>query len=99
MPWKECFLKRNTGFFAPETGLNLRSGPGIHNSKIVTLRGDSYSITLTGKLNGLWAEVEVELWEGNCCEEDCKVINNYKGWIKLLDNKGYPNVWFYTRGC
>lgn len=99
MPWMQFLLNKNVEFYAPETGLNLRKGAGIDQEKIVTLRGDVFEIKLTGKTNGLWAEVEVEKYDSHYCTGAHILEQKYKGWIKLLDDKGYPNIWFYSRGC
>ena len=76
----------------------MRSGPSTEYEKVQTLKGDTYIITCTGKTENLWAEVSVDYYEDHPCNGGSKV-QNWKGWIKFLDDKGFPNIWYYTRGC
>lgn len=104
--WKDFLEKynRNTlGYYANDPGLNIRKGPGIENDKIMTLRGDEMEISLTQEYQGLWAKVEVTHYKVHPCSQsepgDDEILKKFKGWIKLLDDDGTPNVHYYPSGC
>ena len=98
--WME-FMKSNRTSYSPHDriGMNLRKSPEVKDNKIATMRGDLFSIQLTGTTQGLWAEVKVEQYDVHPCEGDSKTLNSWTGWIKLLDDSGYPNIWYYPSGC
>ncbi|MEM7655284.1 MAG: hypothetical protein AAF399_04080 [Bacteroidota bacterium] len=99
--WMDFFLHFSPTLFPRALGvnMNLRTMPFAHSKRLTTMTDDAFFIRLTGKTNGLWAEVEVQEWEGTYCEDQGKLQNEWTGWVKLLDDRGYPNLWFYTRGC
>lgn len=82
--------------------LNFRSAATTRSKVYATLNSDKFFVTPTGKTEGNWAEVEVVEYTNSYCEVsevDENVVNRWTGWIKILDDKGHPNIWFYTRGC
>jgi hypothetical protein len=101
--WKDFLLSERSGYYPNvKEGLVLRKKPSIKSESIVLLKQEDpsdYMITLTGKTQGLWAEVKVTTNGFYPCVEAKVKKRNYSGWIKILDNKGSPNIWFYTRGC
>ena len=57
------------------------------------------------KTQGNWAKVEVinYIFEDNFggeSGEDClyKELNRKTGWLKAIDNSGFPNIWFSVSG-
>ncbi len=85
--------------FYPEAALNLRKSPSPTAEKIETM-SFQHEISLTGKHEGPWSHVKViKLKEGRC--EGNEDVEEYEleGWIKVLDDSGTLNIWFYTRGC
>jgi hypothetical protein len=98
--WREFLLNTpHTYHVLPENGLNLREGPSKNHPVIQKLSHDQHQIMLTGNSKGLWFEVRAELWPVHPCFGGEKATQTYLGWIKALDDKGYPNIWFPTRGC
>lgn len=98
--WMDFLLTGHTLF--PESlniKMNLRVKPEAGAQLLANLSDDRFCITPTGKSQGLWAEVKVAQYEEAYCSGNDKVIGNWTGWVKLLDDKGHPNLWFYTRGC
>lgn len=79
--------------------MNVRTDPSASASLVVTVTGENFEIEPTGKSEGLWAEVIIKKYDSDYCEEPHNLIDTYKGWMKMVDDSGYPNVWFYTRGC
>ncbi|MFC1887441.1 hypothetical protein ACFLYK_01385 [Candidatus Cloacimonadota bacterium] len=99
MSWMQFMIKRDDVFYALDSDINLQTGVGAAKENILTLRGDIFEIKLTGKTKGLWAEVVVEEYDSHICVGDHNLLNKYEGWIKFLNDSGYPNIWYYTRGC
>lgn len=79
--------------------MNLREKPGIEAQKLVSLKGDAFIITLTGTFEGLWAEVNVTEYTEHPCLEGRLTGRKWTGWLKLLDNQGFPNIWYHPSGC
>lgn len=80
--------------------MNLRSQPNTKGKVLAVLTNDQFFVTPTGKSQGMWLEVKVVKHKEAYCEgsgED--VIDSWTGWIKFVDDKGHPNMWFYSRGC
>lgn len=85
--------------FYPETSLNLRKSANASGEKIETL-GDLHEITLTGEHNGQWSKVKViKLKEGRCQGGQDMEEYELEGWIKVIDDSGNLNIWYFTRGC
>lgn len=83
----------------PTQGLNLRKGPSTKDAVLAKLLGENYLIKLTGKREGFWMEAKVEYWTEHPCNGGEAATKTYTGWIKALDDKGFPNIWYFTRGC
>jgi len=91
------------GYYANDPGLNLRSAPTIKGKRIKTLKGELMQITPLNVNQGMWAKVRVRKLKRTPCETNLSEKENTEyvltGWIKILDNDGTPNVWFYPKGC
>ncbi|MFK7926209.1 MAG: hypothetical protein AB8H47_29945 [Bacteroidia bacterium] len=98
--WLQFLVDNHHAYYPSEYGLNLRKGPGVSHERLFTVKGDLYRIQLTGKTAlGLWAEVNVEEYNKHPCDDGELTGKKWTGWIKVLDDTGYPNIWFDTRGC
>lgn len=104
--YRDYLIKKTSevlGYYANPPGLNLRTGPSTEYEIIKTLKGDTWQITLTTQYEGAWCKVKVTEHKEHPCVSgdfsDNNIINEYEGWIKLLDKKGIPNVWHYAKGC
>jgi len=103
----QTFLSNNAnhflGFYANDPGLNLRECPNTNSKIIKTLRGDLNQISPTNEHIGLWTKVKVIINKEHPCGTDLteeeNVIEELEGWIKIVDDNGLPNVWYYSRGC
>ena len=93
--------KSDGGLFPRESmALNLRGGSGANHPKIATLRGELIDITPTGQKKGMWLEVEVVRYDVHFCTDgQGHIAERWRGWLKAVDDQGYPNLWYYTRGC
>jgi hypothetical protein len=100
MPWADFLPLVQSDFHPlPTQGLNLRKGPSTKDPVIAKLLGENYLIHLTGARKGFWMEAIVEYWPEHPCNGGESATKNYTGWIKALDDKGFPNIWYFTRGC
>lgn len=79
--------------------MNLRAKPEASSELLAQLSDDRFFITPSGKSHGLWVEVKVVQYEDAYCSGNDTIVGNWTGWVKLLDDKGHPNLWYYTRGC
>ncbi len=98
-PWISFMSDPNRTFFTMSYGMNIREQPNINATRILTVKGDQFEIEPTGKTKGLWAEVVIKEYNSVYCEEPHHLIKTYHGWMKILDDEGFPNVWFYPKGC
>ena len=87
--------------------LNLRETPILGSHKIKCIPGNDWDDDLSEfeilEHNGDWARVQVQLkvvdQEALTKDdhEDCypyKVKEELTGWIKLVSEKGFPNLWY-----
>jgi hypothetical protein len=93
--------KSDGGLFPRESmALNLRQGPEATHPKVATLRGELIDITPTGQKNGLWLEVDVLRYDIHVCTDgQGHIAERWRGWLKAVDDAGFPNLWYHTRGC
>jgi len=99
--WKTYFTNINNGNIVTTLyNMNLRTAPSANSNKVILVKKlydheeTLYIVKLTGNFQGNWAEVNVEVWdsvEGYCFKENAKQRIAH-GWIKYLDDKGFPNV-------
>ncbi|TGK50532.1 hypothetical protein EHQ16_05325 [Leptospira kanakyensis] len=98
--WNNFLLQYQKHLY-PLIPLNLRSIPDKNGNKIVLVKNQKFEIILTGQISENWAKVNVNEYSDD--EQDCgsnaKVLNKYSGWLKITDDNGTPNVWFYPKGC
>ena len=79
-------------------GLNLREKPSIDSNIITIINSDSFTIIPSNTTFRQWIYVDIIKYDKHPCEGG-KRITKLRGWIKLIDDKGFPNIWYYTRGC
>jgi hypothetical protein len=79
-----------------DMGVNLRKQPKTGDNKILLVKGSRYGIVFTGATEDLWAEVTVKRFGKTPCrkpESNEKALEEWTGWIKVIDDSGVPNVW------
>jgi len=96
----------NTGVNLERSCLNLREKPSIKSEKIECVPGNDwpsreYNHMKVLDVNGDWAKVKVTYY---CIGEDfgdeaavgCtgKILRTSIGWVKAMDDNGFPNIWF-----
>ncbi len=94
IPWIDFMSNPSHHFFANNYGMNVRSEPRASAERITAVKGMKFTIIPTGATDGLWAEVIIKEYDAEYCEENRKLIRESRGYMKILDDKGYPNVWF-----
>ena len=106
LDWQEFLIEKSgrfLGFYAKDPGLNLRTNPTTNSEILKKLEGNLFQIIPTQESNGLWTKVNVKKYIKHPCAEKFNESENLeyelKGWIKIIDEKGKPNVWYYARGC
>ncbi len=102
LSWIDFLKGKSDGRLFPRESMaiNLREGSGASHSRITTLRGELIDITPTGQKKGLWLEVDVVRYDVHfCADGEGHIADRWKGWLKAVDDQGYPNLWYYTRGC
>ena len=106
LDWQQFYFDmRNQllGFYANEKGLDLKIEPSLNSKTIKTLKGDLFEITPTDQTKGNWTKVKVKKHKKHPCVSDFKEKENIEyevdGWIEVIDTKGKPTLWFYSRGC
>lgn len=85
--------------------MNLRTTATVNSDRIMVVRKVNESknlhlVKMTGNFEGNWAEVEVHIWEeNNYCDQRAYGDRIIKGWMKYLDDKGFPNVFPVSFPC
>ncbi len=97
--WKMFVVYSGRTFYTMNYGMNVRTTPKANGDLVLMVKGDEFEIEPTGKSDGLWAEVIIKEYNSEYCEEPHDLIKTYHGWMKILDDKGFPNIWFYAKGC
>lgn len=104
--WLDHMIERSNdvlGYYANEPGLRLRKEPNSESEIIGSVRGDLFEIKLTKNISGQWCKVKVKKYKEHPCntelEEAENVESQTEGWLKIIDDKGEPNLWNHTRGC
>jgi len=103
----QTFLSNNVenllGYYANDPGLNLREKPTTDSKIIKTLKGDTHQILPTKEHKRLWTKVKVIIYKEHPCRanvtEEDNIMQELEGWVKIIDDNGQPNVWYYSRGC
>lgn len=95
--WPDYLLLNKTAIYVTATngGLNVRNTADSNSKLIATLKGESYRIALTGVANGPWFEINLKNYDPTCT----KILSEGKGWIKAIDDKGFPNIWRQPKAC
>lgn len=98
------FLAENAnevlGFYANELGLNLREKPITDSKIIMTLKSNKPQIVLNTKtLDESQSRYHQRTRLRNEFERARNLVEIKEGWVKILDDRGLPNVHFYTRRC
>ena len=89
-------------------GLVLHEQPADDSPELVTLRAPRVSdsrvhqLTPTSKLSSAWGEFEVVEFDGDFnaltrTRDASPTGNRWKGWLRVTNEDGAPEFWFYTR--
>lgn len=103
----QTFLLENAdnllGYYANDKGLNLREEPNDNSKIIATVKGDLFEIKPTPENVNIWTKVKIRKYKKHPCLSDLDetelIEYELEGWLKLVDENGFPNVWYYARGC
>jgi hypothetical protein len=87
-------------FFLPEQGARVLDRPGgraLADIPPAEAFGDYILHPL--KARGGWLQVRLARPADTCVGPEAAAPDTIVGWIRYLDNRGRPLVWYYTRGC
>ncbi|PUV24758.1 hypothetical protein DCO56_07250 [Sphingobacterium athyrii] len=105
-PWINFLLEENEkvlGYYAKVPGLRIRKEPNTSSDIIEAIRGDLFEIKLSNQIKGQWCKVKVTKYREHPCETDLDDKDNIEriiqGWIKIIDDDGDSNLWYYAKGC
>jgi hypothetical protein len=96
--WAQQLADRPIFFPRPEAAAFFQ-GPDS-SARVATPRGGdgAYAIHPV-EARGPWLRVNVVTPSDNCGESDSVPHRTRTLWIRYLDDRGRPNVWYYSRGC
>ena len=78
--------------------LTLRESPSLISKPILSFHGNLYVIEIIGPWKGSWVYVEIMQYSKfDMILNERDIQHRYRGWIKALDERGFPNIWFTTR--
>ncbi len=96
--WAEV-LAQYPLFFRPGLGPQFFAAPQGAAFPVILTGGDDPDYAMHPKrVAGSWMEVEV-VTPSDYCAEDTARRRRETVWIRFLDPRGRPRVWYYTRGC
>jgi hypothetical protein len=106
-PWPELLVERQR-LYVGYDGHELRYEPSEFSAVIVSLRDrqahetEVHQLTPTGSLSEDWGEFEVIEFDGDFYAlTQMRAVyptgNRWKGWLRLVNSKGLPEFWFFTR--
>jgi len=82
------------------SSLLLRDVPSTKGRVLFAMKGFNHIILSLGEWKGSWLRVHVLQYSvADCAPDPSNLIKEYRGWIRALDPKGFPRIWFPTRGC
>lgn len=88
------------GWYANETGLELKQSPTKDSKSIRFLTGDLMEINLSNQTEKNWVKVTVNEYDVHPCSSvKAKIIQTDIGWIELFSKDQILNVWCYEKGC
>jgi len=97
IPWKSYFPAVGSHLVVLYK-MNLRIAPTVNSEKIMLVKKPQnedgfHIIEPTGNIQGNWAEVDIHIIaKSDYCRNGYRSVPSVKGWIKHLDDKGFPNI-------
>jgi len=105
--WKEYYLQYPDGDAGWGRGYSLdpftnplKTEPDNNSATVVLPRGAA--VSLTGKTKGAWAEVVLEdilHIFGEIYYQTDQKFGEYRGWVRMTDDDGYPLLKEIVLGC
>ncbi len=90
----------------PDSGITLREHPDFSSRRILRIPAEEafyFDIEFSGRIDGTWAEVIVKYSTERCGDAAENPLypdtTRFSGWIKVIDQQGFPNIWYDTWGC
>lgn len=97
------YSNRLLGYYAKDSGLNLKKEPNKKSELIKILKGDLLEIHPQNETHANWVKVDVVEYKQHPCNTEFEpkdnIIKKYEGWVELVTKKGEINVKWYSGGC
>ena len=104
--WKDYFNETESKSIEVRFNMNLRDKPGLAGKKIELIQKNGpnvafHKMKMTGRFAQNWAEVEVLYYQDldQYCSGKTAEIKKVIGWIKYLDDTGFPNLFDTPTMC
>ena len=95
--WAEQLADRPIFFPKPDRAALFATPDSTRPMALSPAGDDAYALHPLER-RGAWLRVQVVEPSDNC-EPDSTPRRTRTGWIRYLDGRGRPNVWYYSRGC
>jgi hypothetical protein len=95
--WAQQLSDRPVYFPVPERAAFFATADSSKPLPLPPNGEDAYAIH-PEEARGAWLHVRVVEPSDNC-EPDTPARRTRRVWIRYLDDRGRPNVWYYPRGC
>ena len=95
--WAEQLVDRPIFFPKPDRAALVATPDSATPTALSPAGDDAYALHPLER-RGPWLRVRVVEPSDNC-EPDSTPRRTRTGWIRYLDGRGRPNVWYYSRGC
>jgi hypothetical protein len=95
--WAEQLVNRPIFFARPDVAALFADPDSSKPLSPPPTSNDAYDMKSL-EVRGPWMKVEIATPSLNC-EPDSVPQKKRTGWIRYLDPRGRPNIWYYTRGC
>ena len=95
--WTEQLIDRPIFFARPDVAALFATADSTSPLPKPPTDSDKYDMKSV-EVRGPWMRVQIATPSLNC-EPDSAPQKIRTGWIRYLDPRGRPNVWYYTRGC
>jgi len=102
--WEEILPERPLFFLGPADRIRFHDRPGGDPVEIDLAPGPvatppTFDYRLEPlDVEGSWMKVRIVTPDDACVTEPV-VAREHEAWIRYLDDRGRPRVWYYTRGC
>lgn len=97
--WQDHLTTYKTEYFAIENNkLMLWGSHKKERSLLTKIEDRTFAIRLTGEIEDGYCKAIVIKYDSELKHER-KEIKRWMGWLKVINDKGHPLIWYYPMGC